>query len=277
MTINMDVVIDTPENSVDMKTGLTSLQGLSDATRCIAETILTERVPERQHHKSKVRTTLKQTFTGSYGHVFSLDIYDPDLLGKFGEIGPEVMAELIGYFLDESLYKDTRALSSNASDRLAIIQKNNNLIDSLISQLRKSALKNIHDVTLKFEHDLKLRYRPRWGEEKIISTFNESTARTLEAFETQELIDLEVNITRLNINTGNGRLLVKGNTETVAFGFASGYKSIRYEAKKVFSVNLDSNNGLDEKHWKFIKIQASPIRLQDGTIIKYLVKAIYNE
>lgn len=40
MCINFDVVIESPENSVDMKAGLDTLQGASEATRYVAETFL---------------------------------------------------------------------------------------------------------------------------------------------------------------------------------------------------------------------------------------------
>lgn len=94
MSINFDVVINTTEDSVDMKSGLDTLQGVSDATRYIAETILGERVPERQTHKARVRTTLKQTFSGSYGQKFSIDIFDDKLQNRFNKIGKAVFSEL---------------------------------------------------------------------------------------------------------------------------------------------------------------------------------------
>lgn len=72
MTLNLDLVIETEEDSIDMKAGLESMQGVSDAVRCIAESVLTEKVPKRHTSKSKVRTSLKKSFKGSYGHIFSL-------------------------------------------------------------------------------------------------------------------------------------------------------------------------------------------------------------
>ena len=65
MSINFDIEIDSPEYAVDMKSGLDTLQGVSDATRTIAESVLTDRVVRRQSYKSKVRTKLKRTFKGS--------------------------------------------------------------------------------------------------------------------------------------------------------------------------------------------------------------------
>lgn len=45
MSVNFELIIDTPSFEVDMKSGLTTLQGISDATRTIAETLLTEKCP----------------------------------------------------------------------------------------------------------------------------------------------------------------------------------------------------------------------------------------
>ncbi|WP_291374743.1 hypothetical protein [Acinetobacter sp. UBA6720] len=39
MELELDLVIDTPNFSVDMKSGLTTMQGVSDAVRLIAETV----------------------------------------------------------------------------------------------------------------------------------------------------------------------------------------------------------------------------------------------
>lgn len=59
MGINLDVVIDSNDYSVDMNSGLETLRGASEATRQIT-TILEERVPERLSSESKVRTNLKK-------------------------------------------------------------------------------------------------------------------------------------------------------------------------------------------------------------------------
>ena len=98
MTINLDLVIDTEEDSVDMKTALESMQGVSDTVICIAEAVLTEKISKRHSHKGKVRTSLKSSFKGSYGHIFSLDIYDQKLVNKLNGIGRPAFIELVTYF-----------------------------------------------------------------------------------------------------------------------------------------------------------------------------------
>ncbi|WP_240071490.1 hypothetical protein [Cupriavidus taiwanensis] len=254
-----------------MKAGLDTMQGSSDAVRCITEGILTNKIPERQSHKSKVRTTLKQSFRGSYGHVFSVDIYDDRLKKKFDKIGKTTFAELIAYYLNESIYEEYQRLSPKAQ---AIIDGFGERSENLTGQLRTSALKNLHEVPTKFNYEVKIRFRQSRDNQTILAKFNQDTATVLDAEESNEEVDLTVSITRLNINTGNGRLLVEGENDTVAFGFI-GYRGIKLDAKKVFSENLDYNNGLPSEKWRHLKISATPIKLRDGKIIKYIVKGLY--
>ena len=273
MSINLDVVIDTLEDSVDMKAGLDSFQGVSDATRYIAESVLTEIIPKRLSHKGKVRTALKQSFKGSYGQVFSLEIHDEDLKKKFNRIGRAVFAELISYFISYSLYKEPNVLSDKAQK---IVDGLGDKADDLVKQLRVSSLANIHEISIKFNHDIKIRYRINRDEQTILAKFDRSTAKVLEAVESNEKNDITVSVTRLNINTGNGRLLVKGENETVAFGFGIEYKDVSLKVKKIFSENLDFNNGLKSENWRFLKISVASIKLRDGKIVKYIVKGFYD-
>jgi hypothetical protein len=272
MTINLDLVIETEEDSIDMKSGLESMQGVSDAIRCVAEAILTETVPQRQTSKGNVRTRLKKSFKGSYGHIFSLDIHDTQLLKKLNSIGRPAFIELITYFISESLYQDSNLLSTKAQKVLDRLGKK---AENVVKQLRVSSLENIHQISTKFNHDIKIRYRKSIYDQTVIASFNRSTAKVLQATLSEEKVDLNVVVTRLNIHTGNGRLQIEGKYETVAFGFGIEYKGVSIKAKKIFSENLNHNNGLDSDKWKYLKIGASPIKLKDGKIVKYIVKAFY--
>jgi hypothetical protein len=269
MSINFDVVIDSTDDSVDMKSGLDTLQGVSDATRYIAETILTERVPERQTHKARVRTTLKQSFRGSYGQKFSVDVYDDKLQTRFNKIGKAAFAELISYYLKDSIYLEPGDLSAKAQ---LIVERLGERSDELVQQLRVSSLQRIHEVSTKFGHDVKIRYRKSRDEQIILAQFNYNTSTVLDAALSNEELSLVVGITRLNTKTGNGRLQIIGENETIAFGFSGDYESLEITAKKLFSENLHYNNGRPREHWHHLQISASPIRLPDGKVIKYIVK-----
>jgi hypothetical protein len=268
MSINFDVVINTSDDSVDMKSGLDTLQGVSDATRCIAETLLSGRVPERQTHKAKVRTQMKQSFRGSYGQKFSVEIYDESLQRKFNKIGKTVFAELIAYFLKDSIYAEHGDLTPKAQ---SVIENLGDLHDELVQQLRTSSLSHIHEVTTKFGHEVKVRYRINRDNQIVLAQFDSQTAYVLDAVQSKEVRHLVVGITRLNTNTGNGRLQVLGESETVAFGFGGRYKSLELIEKKKFSENLHSNNGKPREHWDNLEIEAYPIQLRDGKVIKYII------
>lgn len=268
MSINFDVVIDTTEDSVDMKSGLDTLQGVSDATRYIAEAVLGERVPERQTHKAKVRTTLRQSFRGSYGQKFSIDIYDDKFQKRFNKIGKAVFAELVSYYLNDSIYEEPKELTGKAQ---AVVEEMGDRSDELVQQLRVSSLKNIHEVATKFGHDVKIRYRKSREEQITLVKFDEETASVLDAEKSDEIVEFVARITRLNTNTGNGRLQIEGENETVAFGFAGEYLSLDITIKRRFSENLHYNNGKSSEHWQYLDIVASPVRLRDGKIIKYII------
>lgn len=272
MSLNLDAIIETDEDSIDMKSGLDTLQGASDAARCVVETVLTGKIPERQSHKGKVRTILKHSFRGSYGQIFGVEVYDEALKNKFNRIGKAVFAELIAFYFNESIYQETHELSDKAQK---IVDKLGDNSEGIIKQLRISALKNIHEISTKFNQDVKIRYRKNRDNQTVLAKFDQFTAKAFEATEFEEKIDVEAAITRLNINTGNGRLQIKGEIETVAFGFSIEYKAVKLEAKKVFSVNLDKNNGIDSEKWTYLKLSVSPVKLPDGKIIKYIVKGMY--
>jgi hypothetical protein len=267
MTINLDLVIDT-DDDVDMKAGLTSMQGVSDAVRCIAESVLTGTVPKRMTSKSNVRTSLKRSFKGSYGHIFTLDLHDAELQKKLNVIGRSAFVELIGYFISESLYKESNRLSSRAQNVLDGLGEKTNQI---VQQLRVSSLDNIHEISMKFNNSIRIRHRISRDEQTVIASFDRDSARVLQAKPTDERISLTVVITRLNIHTGNGRLQIEGEYETVAFGFGL-YKMVSVKAKKIFSENLNHNNGIEKEKWKYLKIVVSPIKLKDGRVVKYIVK-----
>jgi len=274
MSISLDVVIGTQEYEVDMKAGLDTLHGVSDATRCIAETLLTQKVPQRQTTKSSVRTIMKKTFSGSYGQMYTIDISDEKLRKEYRKIGNETFAELMAYFMSEALYLESSDLSDKAQK---IVNKLEDTAELLIKQLRVSAMEDIHEISTKFGHPVTIHYRKNRDEHIAIAKFNNETVRSLQAKESVEQVEILASITRLNINTGNGRLLLKGADETIAFGFGIGYKEVGIAAKKKFSENLNFNNGLDSSKWRFLRIIATTIKLRDEKIVKYIVKGYHND
>jgi hypothetical protein len=272
MPLDLDVVINTPEESVDMKSGLDTLQGVSDAARCIAETILSGRVPERQSYKSNVRTQLKQSFRGSYGQIFSIEIFDEKAQRKYDEIGRSVFLELMAYFLNESVYKEHLYQLSAIAE--GVIAELGEKADALTKQLRKSPLRRLHQVSDKFGYGVKIRYRQSRDNQTELANFDQNTAATIQARLARQDVRITVAITRLNINTGNGRLVVEGTDDTVAFGFHGQYARVSFAIKEAISENLNYNNVRDSERWQYIDVVARPIKLRDGKVVKYIVKEL---
>lgn len=272
MTINFDVVMDTPDYSVDMKAGLESLQGTSEVIRTIGQTVLTGKVPERRTFKNTVRTQLKASFSGSYGQIFSLELYDENLKKRMNKIGRAAFVELVTYYIHEATYQVGTELSDRA---LAVVKELGPDSDKLTKQLRVSAAKRMHEVPLKFDHDIKIRYRRNRDDQTILAILNRDSAFSLSAKIADRSVDLSVGITRLNTRTGNGRLQIEDTIDTIPFGFIGTYRAINIHLKKHFSENLDLNHGVEPENWTYLNIAATPIQRPDGKVIKYLIKAVY--
>ncbi|MFA0435942.1 hypothetical protein AB4554_06960 [Vibrio breoganii] len=275
MSVNFDVVMDTDDYSVDMNSGLDTLKGASEATRQIAETLLTEHVPKRLTTESKVRTRLKKSFKGSYGQIFSLEIEDDELKKRFRKIGKAPFTELMSYFINEALYQDCDELSDKAKKTLNGLDER--LQKELVEQLRKSSLDHLHTVSTNFNQDVKLRYRENQNNQTTIVKVDRESRGTLVPRTDKSKVEIIASITRLNINTGNGRLLIQGQNETVAFGFPSLYKDVKYAAKKKFSTNLDSNNARPRDEWETLKLRAHTQKTNNGRIIKYLIEGFSDD
>ncbi|WP_045376643.1 hypothetical protein [Vibrio campbellii] len=272
MSIAFDIVIDSPEYAVDMKSGLETMQGVSDSSRHIAEAICLGRVVKRQRSESSIRTNLKETFKSSFGQVFSIDFYDEPSKEKFKKIGEDVFAEVIRYFMLEALYLETGELSTGAKK---VIDDMGDNARALVVQLRQSSLKKLHAVSAKFNLDINVNHRKNDGATRnVLATFNRQTSTTLVTKKTGNVLDIYAAITRFNINTGNGRLYINGQEETVAFGFKK-YREIKLAPKKIFTDNLGHNNGLTSEDWKYMRMQVETEQTREGKVVKYIIRKIY--
>ncbi|ELN6883740.1 hypothetical protein ACSTKO_08860 [Vibrio parahaemolyticus] len=274
MSISFDVVIASDDYSVDMNSGLDTLKGASEATRQIATTILEERVPERLSSESKVRTNLKKSFKGSFGQQFSIDIYDVDVQKRLNKIGKKAFVELISYFINEALYQESLELSPKAKKVLKDLGVK--LEEKLIKQLQRSSLDHLHTVSNNFNQDVKLRYRQSRDKQTTLAKVDRATHATLKPRTDRTKRDITASITRLNINTGNGRLQIQGADETVAFGFpvTKKYLELKVAAKTPFSENLHTNNSRPREEWETLQLRVHTQTTSTGRVIKYIIEGI---
>lgn len=271
MPINLDLVIDSPENEVDMKSALKTMEGISEASGVISEAVLDENFHQRQTSKRKVRTILMESFKGSYGHRFRVDFDEEKLVKRYRSLGKDTIVELYVYFLHEAMLLDSPALSTRAQKVLDDMEEKS---ERVVEKLRNGTLKRIHKVAKDFNHEVKLRHRKSRNDKTIITVFNQETSRALSLKEINKTVELEAVISRLNIFTGNGRMVVRGESETVAFGFSGNYKSVKMSTKKILSVNLDQNNAVSADNSTYLRLEAKPVARLDGKIVKYLIQGI---
>ncbi|MBY7882621.1 hypothetical protein KW471_03495 [Vibrio fluvialis] len=273
MKVNLDIVIGSPDNEIDMQYGLETLKGTSDVVSIAAEAILRARVPEKRTHKSDARTKLKQSFTGSYGHKFSIEIVDKELQSRLRKIGTDTFLEVLSYFVLEALYLDTGQLSAEAE---ALVDELSDITDKLVDRL-KEPLVDTHKIANYFNYDIKLRQRKRGlSEPKELLLFNNCTAKNITDAERSDVEEeMDVVIVRFHSITGNGRFYIKAQEEIESFGFASKVRAVNDEMRKAISSNLHKNNTLPPENGEFMKVKVKRVALPTGKVIKYLITGIY--
>ncbi|OTU42142.1 hypothetical protein CAT37_15030 [Acinetobacter pittii] len=269
MNIKFDFLIESEEFSIDMKTGLESLQGVSDTFRLIGEALLTDDLAERKTHRNDVRTNLEKNFKGSYGQIFSLEPHDKEAVLALQKMGKDTFAELVNYILSEALYEDSHKLSDKAQDVLESLSQKT--IQQLMKKLR-NPLRNLHKINRAFGYSLKIRYRKYANDPVLIQVFNAETYEALNAVESKDIVEINAAITRINIKNGNGRIKIDTESKTLAFGFGKAFESLPKEIKKIFSSNLDNNMGVNQENWEYLKLKVYPVKLGDGSIVKYVFK-----
>lgn len=269
MDVKFDFLIESEAFSVDMKTGLESLQGVSDTFRLIGEALLTDDVADRKTHRNDVRTNLEKNFKGSYGQIFSLEPHDKNAILALKKMGKDTFAELINYFLSEALYEESINLSDQAKEVLEGLSSKT--LVQLMKKLR-SPLRKLHRINRAFGYNLQVRYRKYASDPIVLQKFNHRTYEALEAVQTKETVEIRGAITRINIKNGNGRIKIYDETNTLAFGFGKAFESLSTEVKKIFSSNLDGNMGINQEYWEYLNLIVHPVKLGDGSIVKYVFK-----
>ncbi|WP_419246220.1 hypothetical protein [Serratia sp. NFX21] len=270
MNINFDIVIKSGTNDVDMDYGLKTLSGTSRVVSTLAEAILKEEVSERRTSLNDVRTQLKQSFKSSYGQNFCIEVIEPLLKRKLRRIGNDVFCEVMSFYIAESLFLQPDALSPMAQE---VVDGLENIEDKLLDVLRRG-LVDMHKITSMSSFNVELNHKPR-GNRKCIAILTPKTAQhiteTAEGVKEYEIVAI---FTRFNSMTGNGRLIVKGDDKTTAFGLAKGLKYVPLEFKKKITANLHSNNGLNKDHWNYITLKVKDLKLASGEVVKYFINEI---
>ena len=178
------------------------------------------------------------------------------------------------YFICEAMYSESSELSQKAYDKLISM---GDASEELIQQLRNSSIKKLHSISKNFECDAKIRYRKSRDNITIINEFNTDTYSGLGAKPLDKAVSIQAAVTRFNINTGNGRIVLVDENTSISFGFKGSYKRQSYPLKKKFTNNLSVNNGYDNEDWTYLNLEVYPVARPDGKVVKYLFKGIISE
>ena len=267
MKVSLDLVINSGDDEIDMDYALQTLLGASGVTSIITETILRGKVKENRHQSNEIRTNLKHSFTGSFGQRFDVVISDRKVAARLSSMTRTVFAEVMSYYIYESLFLEGPALSDAAKK---VVSGLDDIEDELTKAIR-NRLKNMHKISTMCNYSVDLNYR-KPGEKQKIITLNKNTALNItELIETNHDHQIEAIVTRFNTFTGNGRLLVRGEEKTTSFGFLNGLKYVTDAQTKKITSNLDANNRLAEEEREYLLLKVRDLTISNGEVVKYLI------
>lgn len=267
MKVSLDLVINSGDDEIDMDYALQTLLGASGVTSIITEAILRGKVKENRHQSNEIRTNLKHSFTGSFGQRFDVVISDRKVAARLSSMTRTVFAEVMSYYIYESLFLEGPVLSDAAKK---VVSGLDDIEDELTKAIR-NRLKNMHKISTMCNYSVDLNYR-KPGEKQKIITLNKNTALNItELIETNHDHQIEAIVTRFNTFTGNGRLLVRGEEKTTSFGFLNGLKYVTDAQTKKITSNLDANNRLVEEEREYLLLKVRDLTISNGEVVKYLI------
>ena len=270
MKVSFDVVIKSGEQDVDMEYGIVTLGGTAEVTCLLAEAILRKKIIQRRTGVNPARAVLKQSFKSSYGQNFDLIVSEPALVAELNKMGRSVFSEVMSFFISESLYLETPQVSQEAA---AVIEGLDDLEDDIISRIREP-LKRMHKVNVEKSYNIELNYKKPASKQQVVLLDSTTRINLFQSKISQGKVTIFAAITRFNSRTGNGRLVLSGEDDTIAFGFFMPLKTIREEQKKKISANLHVNNGKATDNLIFIELSVSKVVVRSGEIIKYLIHTV---
>ncbi|CQJ04488.1 hypothetical protein OU748_003619 [Yersinia enterocolitica] len=269
MKVSYDLVIKSGDQDVDMEYGVDTLGGTSEVTCILAEAILRKKIIKRRTHVNPARAVLKQSFKSSYGQNFDLVVNEPELVAELKKMGRSVFSEVMGYFISESLYLETKEVSPKAASFINGLAE---IEDELIERIRRPLLR-MHRINLQRNFDIEFNYKKPISKETVINLNTRTATNLTQSKIIKQKVEISAVITRFNSRTGNGRLVLEGEDDTVAFGFYMPLKSIQTAQKRKISLNLHNNN-TREDNYSYISMVVSRVVILSGETVKYLIHSV---
>lgn len=269
MKVSYDVVIKSGTDEVDMEYGLETLAGTAEVTCILAEAILRKRIIRRRSNTNPARTVLKKNFTGSYGQNFDLIVNEPELMAELRRMTRSVFSEVMSYFISEAMYLETEEVSQDAA---TVIDTLTDIEADLIERIRQPLIR-MHKINIQKNYEIELNYKKPNEKERIINLTTRTATNLTQSRVQRGTTIINAVITRFNARTGNGRLVLEGENDTVAFGFALPLRSIPGVQKSKISLNLHTNNGRHD-NYSYLNLTVSKVTIISGETVKYLIHSV---
>ncbi len=244
MKVSYDLIIESGEEELDMEYGLETLAGTAEVTCILAEAILRKRIIRRRSHVNPARAVLKKNFTGSYGQNFDIVIHDPELISELRRMTRSVFSEVMGYFYVRGNVFKSKQVSPEAT---VIINDLSDIADELIDRIRAPLIR-MHKINLQKNYEIELNYKSPQIKRTSLDLLKLPRQILTDSRVSGQRFDIRAMITRFNARTGTGRLVLEGEDDTIAFGFSSPLRNIPADQKSNVSLNLHTNNGLNDNY-----------------------------
>lgn len=180
-----------------------------------------------------------------------------------------VFSEVMGYFMLEAMYLRARQVSPEAT---VIINDLSDIADELIDRIRAPLIR-MHKINLQKNYEIELNYKKPADKESIIRLTETTASNLTDSKVSGQRFDIRAMITRFNARTGTGRLVLEGEDDTIAFGFSSPLRNIPADQKSNVSLNLHTNNGLND-NYTYLTLNVSQVVGFGDVIVKYLIHSV---
>lgn len=259
--------VESGKNLVDMNYALDTMKGFSSVISAVSEGALSNEFKSKSSVADDIRTELLESFLGSYVQKFRLKINDPLKEQKLKKMSNSVLAELITYYVNEVLHTKQPQLSKKADRHIKRLEP----IESKIIERISSWVADMHILSVRKDYTVKLY---RLTELKKYNLFEVNKTTYGNAFElTEDANEVKINavISRFNIFTGNGRLLIDGENSTIPFGFSGAYSKVKSSFKQKISRNLLANTAVPDDKRVNVTLTVKPKRNKSSEVVKYVV------
>jgi len=273
INIDMDVVVGHAQDNfeeLEMNSGIKVFAGASDLTQITASAILEASVPKKSTSIHGLMNVFKHTFDGSFGQRFNLRIEDVDKIRRFNEIGKSVFFDVMSYYIFKGMGVEHILATQDARD---LVQQLEPVERALLNRIQ-DPIENMHRTVDKDGYNVLLRRRTP-QRKFVLAKMDAATLYNINVeHESPQPVQENVIITRFNMLTGTGRLLLDRASDSVAFRHELNWDHVLQSQKNKFSQNLDVNNRGGRDAFIPITIHANELRDHIGELKTYIIKEV---